>query len=692
MQVDLENINLKKEFKENVAKKMSRKASNKILIVLNILVIFTLFGTIKAFANLTNDQYDQISSGEVFYKNVNGVYSKALGLNTKVSMNITGVINRVQVTQTFNNPDNIWTEGIYLFPLPENAAVDGMKMIIGQTIIEGEIKEKVEAKKIYEQAKKEGKKASLVEQQRPNLFTAKVANIPPNSEITIQIEYQQKVAYDNEEFAISFPMVAAQRYLQANANGSLKNQANQNIIQTVENKNNPVNRPVDIDISLKAGFEIADVKSMYHKIKTTNVDTQSVDISLEKAIQANRDFKLTWKAKKTKETQTKLYTQKVNDREFGLLMITPPNDLYKTEIQQQREVIFVIDSSGSMSGTSINQATLALEMAVNRLKKGDKFNIIDYDSSYNPLFATAQPINNLTSSLGKKFIDRITADGGTEALAPIEYALQSTNDDSNEYLRQVIFITDGQLGNEEKIFKTIKNNLKKSKFFTIAIGSAPNTFFLKKAAKYGKGTFTHIGDQSEVTKQMNIFFKKIENPSLTDITIDGVALDISDLYYGESVYYSFEAKEIPSNLTLKANNKDRVFYQKIDVSNVQKASGIDKLWAKESIDKLMSAYYLTYDEDKKEKIKSFVTSIGLTHSLVTNFTSLVAVDKTPSNIKKQINQSKNVQTKIPQGSKLYDVNIPQTATNSELLFMIGVLLLVLGAIFYKLEESKNEEV
>jgi len=307
MQINLENIKIKEELKQNIA----RKISNKLGLLVNILILVMLLSTIKAYAVLTNEQYNQITNGEMFYKNIDGKYSKALGLNTKVSMQITGVINRVKVKQTFKNPDNYWTEGIYLFPLPENAAVDGLKMIIGQSIIVGEIKEKVEAKKIYEQAKKEGKKATLVEQNRPNLFTANVANIPPLGEITIEIEYQQKVSYDNEEFAVTFPMVAAQKFLQTKPDGTLKNKANKNLVQAVENKNNLVQRPVDIDVSLKAGFEINNIESPYHKIDTKNIDKETVKIYLENTIQANRDFKLTWKAKKNNDIQAKVYTQNV---------------------------------------------------------------------------------------------------------------------------------------------------------------------------------------------------------------------------------------------------------------------------------------------------------------------------------------------------------------------------------------------
>lgn len=686
MKVDLEDIKLSQREID-----VDKVSGNILFSAIAVLVILISLASVKAFASLKQIPYDLIKSGEIFYKADNGTFSKALALDTKVSMNITGIINRVRVTQTFKNEDDFWTEGTYLFPLPDDSAVDYMEMKIGDSIIVGEIKEKVEAKKIYEEAKKEGKKVSIVSQERPNLFTAKVANIPPKGEITVSIEYQQKVSYDNQKFSINFPMVAAQRYLPASKTGTLKDPKDINLIQAVEDTTNPINRPVDLNIKLNPGFEVKDINSLFHKINVNQMNNDAYEITFKNVEQANKDFTLEWSAKQTNDVQAKLFSQEKNGRNFGLLMITPPHEAYITKQDINREVIFIIDSSGSMGGPSMTQASLALELAINRLKIGDKFNIIDYDSSYNLLFKTAQPVNNLTTAMAAGFIDKINADGGTEALAPIDYALKSTNKDSKDYLRQVVFITDGELSNEEEIFRTVKQNINDSKLFTVAIGSAPNTFFLKKLAQYGQGTFAHIGNQNQVTKQMEVFFRKLENPSLTNISISNVDIKLSDLYFGETVFYSFESKDIPSTVYLNAKKLDANYFQKIDVIKQDDASGLDKLWAKQTIDNLMSKYYTSYDE-QREQLKDLVTNIALEYNLVSNFTSLIAVDKTPSRVKEEILKSKQVQTKIPDGWKMYDANVPQTATNYKMLLVIGSMLLLLAYVLKKLEDSSNEEI
>lgn len=687
MKKDVSDIKLEKNEK-------FEKRTSKLTIVL--VVVYALFSVylFNGYANaslLTQKEYSSIKSGEIFYKANDGKLKKALSLDTKVSMKITGIVNRVQVIQTFKNQDDYWTEGIYLFPLPDDAAVDNMFLRIGETIIIGEIQKKEMAKKIYEQAKSEGKNASLVEQVRPNLFTTKVANIPPKGEITVVIEYQQKVYYDNEEFKITFPMVSAQRYLPTNKNSSLKNSSDINLIQKTENKNNPINRPVNIDIELSTGFDTKEITSTNHKIVTTKKD-DNYFIKLANTVQADGDFQLKWKANKTNEVQAKLFTKTKDNFEFGLLMLTPPNEIYLDNSYEstKREVIFIVDSSGSMSGTSIKQAKKALELAIDRLNPEDRFNIIDYDDSYNTLFNSAQRSAKLTKLLARDFISKIYADGGTKAFEPIKYAFNSTDNKSKEYLRQIVFITDGLISNENKIFKIIKEKNDISKFFTVSIGSAPNSFFMKKAANYGKGTFASISNETEVAKKMSEFFRKLENPALTDIKINGLDVNISDLYFGETVYYSFQEKTIPNSLKLEAKINGKIYTKEINKIKKEKSSGIDVLWARNTIDDLMKLYYLEYDKSKLSTIENFVTKIALSFNLVSDFTSLVAVDKTPVKAKNEILKSKQVETKIPNGWKLYDANVPQTSTNSNLFILFG-LLIIFVVLLYK-RGRNNEQV
>lgn len=645
-----------------------------------LLCLLTITLVCKVNANLTYEQYQNINNGTIFYKDLNGAMIEGITLDTKVTMNITGIINRVKISQIFKNKEDFWTEGKYLFPLPTNASVDSLKMRIGDSIIEGEIQLKEVAQKIYESAKQEGKKATLVEQERPNLFTAKVSNIPPKGEIEVIIEYQQKVKYDNKRYSVLLPLVAAQRYFPSTTKvtGMLINPKDLNLMQTVEDPNNPISRPVNIEISLDAGFEVEKIESPYHTIKHTKND-QSYTISLIDSIEADKEFELVWFAKQTKEIQTTLYTQNKDEKEFGLLLVTPPNKIYlENQKKVKREVVFVVDKSGSMGGTSIVQAKQALQLAIQRLNPQDKFNIITYSDNYNTLFLKSQHAVKLSLALAEDFVNNIEAEGGTEALEAIEYGLTSVSDDSGEYLRQVIFITDGELSNEQEIFQAIQKNLGNSKLFAISIGSAPNRFFLEKAASYGKGTHISIGNLFEVTDKMVEFFNKIENPSLSDIKIDGIDLQISDLYYGESIYYSFVAKSLPKEINLSGNINGKPYSKRLKLEEKTEASGIDKLWAKDNIEKLMQLYYVS-NLTGQETIQTYVEKLALTHHLVSQFTSLVAVDKTPARDKKQILKLQQVQTKIPQGWTLYNAKIPQTATDSLFLMMIGTLFFSLGA-------------
>jgi Ca-activated chloride channel family protein len=676
--VDMKDLELHKE-------DLNEKGlAAKLLLTISILgICLVLFAGVKANAFLTDAEYNNIQTGAIFYKAEGGKIKKGINLDTDIKMDISGIVNRVRVTQKFKNPDDYWTEGKYLFPLPDNAAVDTLKMKIGNTIIEGEIKLKQKAKEVYEKAKKEGKKASLVTQERPHLFTASVANIPPKGEIEVIIEFQQKVQFDNKKFSIQVPLVAAQSYIPSSANGTPTKKADSALIQKVENPDSPIDRPVDIAIRLEPGVDVDSVSSSYHNIKTIK-DGQNFDIKLENLVQADKKFELVWTPSKVEDTQATVFTEKVNKKHLGLLMITPPDETYLKRTQKvKREVIFIIDSSGSMSGTSMAQAKHALQLAVKRLSKDDRFNIVDFDDRYNTLFRTAKLYTKQTRALALDFIDKLNADNGTEAYEPIKYALDSTDSDSKDYLRQVIFITDGQFSNEQEILKYAKENRGDSKIFTIAIGSATNDFVMKKLASFGKGTYTNIANIKEVGSKMIDFFKKIENPSLSNLKIDGIEMSLSDLYYGESIYYTFVSNKLQDKVVLTGTIDGKRYSQTINVKNTKQGSGIAKLWAKDTIDTLMSAYYMSYGE-KRETIQSYVEKIALEHNLVSKFTSLVAVDKTPARDKAEALHSQQVAAKLPSGwtNIKTHAKAPQTASGYEFMLFVGFMSILFGLLLY----------
>ena len=626
-----------------------------------IFSIFLLLATNLAIASSNSQEkqsnpVNEAESGSMLFKFDDDSSIMQIALDTEVQMDITGNINRVIVEQIFTNPSDMWAEGVYVFPLAEDSAVDRLRMYVDERVIEGQIHEKEEAKKIYEKAKSEGKSASLVEQQRPNIFTTNVANIAPGGSIKVAIEYQQAVSISNNRYSVRFPMVVGDRYIPGTPSytpddslgvsfnttevidASKITPISENHVRELIDENYETNLPVRISINLNAGFDVASLNSTYHKVNTESQNQTTKYISLAEAAQLDRDFELTWSANMSHEPEVALFAQENDNNIYLLMMAIPPkNDVFKKS-DRARELIFIIDSSGSMSGGSMRQAKDSLYEALERLKPSDRFNIIDFDSGFEPLFDSAKMANQSHMNEAKRFIRKIDADGGTEMFKPIDFALKSRDSESSKFLRQIVFITDGQSGNEEAIFNNVSYNIRNDRFFTIGIGSAPNSYLLTKLADFGRGAFTYIGSQQEVRQKMNRLFEMLESPALTDIQVNfppeitsELARDvIYDLYAGETITAAFKMNALPDSLEISGKTIDGVFNKTITIDKLSNISGVDALWARRKIDRLTDFYNNTYSSNTKEAARRDITDLALDYHLVSRFTSLVAVDITPS--------------------------------------------------------------
>jgi len=431
--------------------------------------------------------------------------------------------------------------------------------------------------------------------------------------------------------------------------------------------------PVTISINLKAGFEVASLDSSYHKIVVNQSDELTKQITLDRNYQADRDFELTWSADKSLSPELALFTQQKDDHYYLMLMATPPKDDVFKRTNTPREVIFIIDSSGSMAGGAMTQAKNALNRAIARLKPTDRFNIIDFDSGFRPLFKGAVPAIESNKQYGQGFVNSRIADGGTEALDAIEYGLGSRDSNSGNYLRQVIFLTDGQVGNEDEIFRTVKWKIENDRFFSIGIGSAPNSYLLTKLAELGRGAFTYIGSTQEVGQKMHELFEKLETPALTDIEVDfptevnaELALGaISDLYAGETITAVYKVNVLPDNLIITGNAVDGVFRKNITINSSNNTKGLDVLWGRRKIDRLKDIYNNQFKEKSRDLVKQDIVTLALQHHLVSDFTSLVAVDVTPTRPEsEQLNSQSIVKKRKAHLSSNY--NPQDTALEAEL--------------------------
>jgi len=590
-------------------------------------------------------------SGSLLFKTDDG-YVDATRLGVDVDLTVSGPTIRARVTQVFRNPTQDWVEATYVYPLPAGGAVDTLKMVVGDRVIVGDIKERQQAKAIYEQARATGRKAALTEQERPNIFTNSVANIGPGETVLVQIEYQEPVHQSGNEFSLRVPMVVAPRYNPAPIVQSVDMRADDGgwgsatadpmpdrdrITPEVLDPalHGPVN-PTSITVHLNAGFALGDVKSPFHAVKIDSPDATSRVIRLaDRQVPADRDFELTWKPAAEKAPSVGLFREHVGEADYLLAFVTPPSVEQAERKQLAREVVFVIDNSGSMGGTSITQAKASLVYGLSRLQPGDRFNVIRFDHTMDVLFPDSVPADAAHIGHATAFVNALQAAGGTEMVPAMRAALTDATHDDATTLRQVVFLTDGEIGNEHQLFETIAAMRGRSRVFMVGIGSAPNTYLMTRAAELGRGAYTHIGSVDQVEERMRGLFAKLENPAVTglavkfsDATADIAPSVLPDLYRDEPLVLAAKLDKLSGSVEIKGHIGDRPWSVSLPLANAAEGKGLSKLWARRKISDAEVAR--TTRQVSPEQADKTILGLALQHQLVTRLTSLVAVDQTPS--------------------------------------------------------------
>lgn len=599
-----------------------------------------------------------------------GRYVEAPRLGTDYDITVSGPTIRGRVSQIFHNPTEGWVEAVYVYPLSEGAAVDSLKMVIGSRIVVADIKERAEARRTFEAAKAAGQKAALMEQERPNLFTNSVANIGPGETVVIALEYQEPVRQSGETFSLRLPLVVGPRYnppplVQVVDYAPGGEGWGRMIADPVPDRNRiappvldpgthaPVN-PVTIGVRLAAGFPLADMKSHHHAVTVTESDDGARILKLADgaAVPADRDFELTWTPRAGSVPSVGVFRERVGDSDYVIGFVTPP--LASAEqVRRPREVILVIDNSGSMGGTSIREAKASLEYALGRLAPEDRFNVIRFDNTFDMLHPDAVPATPASLAEARRWVGRLEANGGTEMVPAMRAALADRRAaEDSATLRQVVFLTDGAIGNESELFDTIAGMRGRSRVFMVGIGSAPNTYLMTRAAETGRGTFTHIGAPEQVETRMRALFEKLENPAVTALSarLSVSAADVTpdtlpDLYRGEPLVI---AARLPGTSALEGAELhvegmigDQPWTATVPLGRAQEGRGLSKLWARRKIadaEVQRTLRQVTPDEADRR-----ILALALEHHLVTRLTSLVAVDKMPSR---------------PDGAKLTRADIP----------------------------------
>lgn len=590
-------------------------------------------------------------SGSLLLKTDNG-YANAIRLGIDVDLTVSGPTIRARVTQIFRNPTKDWVEATYVYPLPAGGAVDTLKMVVGDRIVVGDIKEREQARTIYERAKQNGQKAALTEQERPNIFTNSVANIGPGETVLVQIEYQEPVQQNGNEFSLRVPMVVGPRYnplpvvqsVELRADGSGWGTTATDPVPDRDRISPPVAdpaetaplNPTNITVHLNAGFALGEVKSHFHQVKIESPDSTTRIVKLaEGPVPADRDFELTWKPAAEKAPSVGLFREHVGNSDYLLAFVTPPAVEQASERPLPREVIFVIDNSGSMGGTSIVQAKASLIYALGRLQPTDRFNVIRFDDTMDVLFPTPVPADSNNIGTATSFVSALQARGGTMMVPAMRAALSDTKSNDANAVRQVVFLTDGAIGNEQQLFDMISAQRGRSRIFMVGIGSAPNTYLMTRAAELGRGAFTHIGSVEQVEERMRGLFAKLENPAVTNLSVKFSAANadltpsvIPDVYRDEPLVLAAKLDKLAGSVEIKGRIGDRPWSLTLPLASAADGKGLSKLWARRKIaDAEVSR---TMRQISPEDADKTILALALEHQLVTRLTSLVAVDKTPS--------------------------------------------------------------
>lgn len=567
----------------------------------------------------------------------------AVHLGTDIVADVSGQTARVTVTQAFRNTSDDWMEATYLYPLPEEGAVDTLQMVVGDRIFSGKIKPKEEAKQIYEEAKANGQKAGLVEQHRPNMFRNSIANVGPGETMLVQIEFQAPIKQIKGDYSLRMPLVVGPRYIAgtAKAGGSLTRAAllagSSDILaptadpKMVAKAGSGLN-PVSITVNLDPGFTAKTISSPYHAVKVAGEGKTRTITLKDGAVPANKDFELRWSAG-DEEPQLGLFKQKYGSLDYVMATITPPSVERTTTETPPREMIFVIDNSGSMAGESMPAARRSLLYALETLRPQDRFNIIRFDHTMDELFVRAVPASDESIAIGKSFTHGLNADGGTEMLPALEAALSAPR--SETHIRQVIFMTDGGLSNERAMMSEISQNRGNSRVFMVGIGSAPNNYLMSRMAEAGRGTFTNVGYGDEAEPQMQRLLDRLSKPVATNITasvaggnIDFAPRDLPDLYAGEPLVLLGRTKHLQGTLTVSGTTDGKRWSRRVDLTNASESDVVAKLWARRRIKEVEAERYS--GETTYERADASIEELGMDFHLVTSRTSLIAVDETPS--------------------------------------------------------------
>lgn len=584
---------------------------------------------------------------------------------TDARITVTGTIARTVVTQTWQNPNRQPVDGLYVFPLPEDAAVTDMRLEVGDRVIRGEMKRREEARQIYEQARQEGRLAGLLDQERPNVFAQRVANLMPGQSVRVVIDYDQPVRREGSAYELVFPTVVGPRFVPAS-------QADPGAIlppvSTSTSGSSDTGQRLSLEATIEVGMAIDRVSSPSHAVRVTRQRSGLARLVLAEdgGERLDRDVVLRWSvAARQPEVGVLAYRDPAqgNDGTFSLFVEPPaaPAD----EVVTPRELVFVLDCSGSMRGEPLDAAKDVVRQVLATLHPGDSFQIIRFSEQASGL--SPEPLANTPANVQRamQYLDALQGGGGTMMIEGIKASLGGQSD--NGRMRVVAFLTDGYIGNEREIFAAVRERIGQARLFSFGIGSSVNRYLLEGLAEEGRGEAAFRSPLEDAGAMVARFVNRISSPVLTDVRLSFEGLEvfdiepmpIPDLFAGQPLVISGRYHRAHSGLVLV---EGRLAGRPVTYRHVvhlperdEEHEALGRLWARARIHRLERELHGGPQESVVERI----VSLALRHRLMTRYTSLVAVDSEISNHDGS-STSVEVPVELPQDVPLSAIGNQQT--------------------------------
>ena len=588
--------------------------------------------------------------------------------HTAVDASIAGHISTVRVKQQFANPFDTKIEAVYVFPLPEKAAVSGFLMVIGERTIRGILREKEEAEAIYRAARDQGYRASLLVQHRPNIFEQKVANIEPGKAIDVDITYFHTLAYRDGWYSFVFPTVVGPRFSPSGSSdpiyalhrgGRTKSPGGVALEYLVAAERS--GHDIGIRVRIDAGMSIEEIKST-HEITVERDGAESATVQLaDRTTIPNRDFVLDFRVA-GEAIKSTLMTHKDPETGEGFfsLMMVPPRDAAALS-RRPLEMVFVIDCSGSMDGRPLAQAKEAVKTALGQLKPDDTFQIIRFSDDASQFGRKPVPATEKNVAAARQYLANLDSQGGTWMVEGVKAALDFPHDPSR--MRFISFLTDGYIDNEAEILDEVHRRIGNARIFSFGVGESVNRYLMERMAKVGRGAVAYLGLYDSAEEVMDRFFEHVSHAALTDIGIDWGGMTVSDVYPGRLpdlfvgrplvVSGTFRGEPAPVTVSGTVEGTRRTFV--VEAAGAGNAGpSLAKVWARANIADLPDRQAL--GGAPTWVLDNAIRRIALRHQLVSDYTSFVAVDSSEPT-EGQYGVTVHQAVPVPEGVR-YETTVP----------------------------------